>query len=222
MKKLLILLILVFLITGCTFRKVNFNSIENIIDKILFTKNKLHNINLEGYKYYLPLGTSIISKTDYNATIKDKHRKYYLYVDAIAYYHKVTRDYEESDEAFYSKQLNHNNEEGYMEINEINNRYFIEIMYNYAKVETYINKAELKEALVNISYILSSVKYNDNIIKVLLENDTLKYDEESLDIFKPKRKEGNFLDYVEEYDKYENNDNKKPDEDNLLTEKSFE
>jgi hypothetical protein len=183
--------------------------------------NKLYNIVLEGYKYYLPLGTTITNKTDYNVTIKDSNMKYYLYIDAVAYYHKTTRDFEESSKAFYSKELIKDDKKGYIEINEFDNKYFVEIMYNYAKIEAYINKSELQKSLVNISYILSSVKYNDKLIQVMLENDTLEYDAESLDIFKPKRESGNFLDYIKKYeDKNSNNDKK--DEDNISTEESIE
>lgn len=221
MKKLLILLTLVLFLTGCTFKKVENVSIESIISKILYKENKLYNVVLEGYKYYLPLGTTITNKTDYNVTIKDKYNKYYLYIDTIAYYHKTTRDFEESSKAFYSKELVNDNKKGYIEINEINNKYFVEVMYNYAKIEAYINKSDLQKSLVNISYILSSVKYNDKLIQVMLENDTLEYDAESLDIFKPKRESGNFLDYIKTYENKNNNDNKK-DEDNITTEESIE
>ncbi len=42
--------------------------------------------------------------------------------------------------AFYSSALSYNDKTGYLEINEINDKYFIEMMFHYAKVETYIEK----------------------------------------------------------------------------------
>jgi hypothetical protein len=59
-----------------------------------------------------------------------------------------------------------------------------------------------------MSYILSSIKYNDNIIETLIGDK--KYDlseNETYNIFNTKKKnEGNFIDYVNEYDNYEGDD----------------
>ena len=98
---------------------------------------------------------------------------------------------------------------------EINDKYFIEMMFHYAKVETYIEKDSLKEVLSSISTILGSIDYKDAILNTLIGENMLNYNELTFDIFKPKRTTGNFSDYIEVYDKYEDVDNELPDEDSI-------
>ena len=82
------------------------------------------------------------------------------------------------------------------------------MMYNYVKIEGYTDKYDLVDCVSGISYILSSVKFNDNVIETLIGDK--KYDlssNETYNIFKTKKsKEGNFLDYVNEYDNYKGED----------------
>ena len=62
-------------------------------------------------------------------------------------------------------------------------------MFNYAKMEALVTESELNETISNMSYILSSVKYNDKIIETLIGNK--KYDlsdNETYNIFKSKKK----------------------------------
>ena len=60
--------------------------------------------------------------------------------------------------------------------------------------------------------ILSSMKYNDKVLSSTVGENILSYKEESYNIFKTKEKTSDFLDYVKEYDNY---DQEKKDEDNL-------
>ena len=103
-----------------------------------------------------------------------------------------------------SKKLENKDKFGYLEINKVNDKYYIEMMYNYAKVEAYVPKYELVDSVSTISYILSSIKYNDNVIESMLGES--KYDlgdNETYNIFKTKKNtDGNFLDYINEYDNY--------------------
>ena len=81
------------------------------------------------------------------------------------------------------------------------------MMYNYAKIEGYCNKNDLVDTVNSISYILSSIKYNDNVIQTLLGDK--RYDlsnNQTYNIFKTKKNSSNFLDYVNEYDKYNGED----------------
>ena len=82
------------------------------------------------------------------------------------------------------------------------------MMFNYAKVEAYVSKYDLIDSISNISYVLSSIKYNKNTIETMLGSG--KYDlgeNETYNIFETKKTtDGNFLDWVNEYDTY-NGDN---------------
>ena len=55
----------------------------------------------------------------------------------------------------------------------------------------------------DISYILSSMKFNDLLLKKMYEAGDLKSKEEAYKLFDNKEKEGNFLEYIKEYDKYD-------------------
>lgn len=218
MKKVIVLFVAtLFLTTGCSgIITVKSDDIDTIVNEVLLKKSKLNNVAFEGYKYYVPRGLTFLNKDQFNALLQDGyHNRYYLYVDAVSYYHKVEDTYKEDSSAYYSKALKNGKQFGYLEINEVKGKYFIEAMYNYAKVEVYVSKAQLQDAVSNISYLLSSIQYNRSILETLIGDNVLNYKEEEFDIFKSKRKSGDFLDYVEEYGKYYDKDNELPDQDRV-------
>ena len=91
----------------------------------------------------------------------------------------------------------------------------MEIFYNYAKIESYVNEDNLNEALYNSIKILASIEYNDKVLSTTIGENVLDYQEEVYDFFDSKREEGNFLDYIEEYDVYDDSEDKVKDEDVL-------
>ena len=213
MKKLLVLLSILTLLTGCTVTKINKDSIDKVIDSVMKKDSKLKNVHFEGYSYYVPRGIRFVDKKEYNAILKDEYNNnYYLYVDVISYYHKVKEKYKVNKKAYYSKEVKTKNKFGYVEIKEDKTGYLVEAMYNYAQIEAYVEKDSLNDAMTNISMILSSMKYNDKVLSSTVGENILSYKEESYNIFKTKEKTSDFLDYVKEYDNY---DQEKKDEDNL-------
>ena len=217
MKKVLTLLLMLLLITGCS--KIKDNSFDNIIDSILYQDTKLANNNFDGYKFYLPRWLKVYNKNDSNIEIKDSNNTYYLYVDMISYYYKTKKDHDDDTSIFYSKSLNYNNKNGYIDISKIDNKYFIEVMYNYAKIECYVLESNLYDAFTNICYILSTISYNDSTIKYRLNDEEFKSTGEEFDIFKSKKNSDNFLEWIEQYDKYdESKNNKTKDQDIIETE----
>ena len=213
MKKLLVLLSILTLLTGCTVTKINKDSVDKVIDSVMKKDSKLKNVHFEGYSYYVPRGIRFVDKKEYNAILKDEYNNnYYLYVDVISYYHKVKEKYKFNKKAYYSKEVKTKNKFGYVEIKEDKTGYLVEAMYSYAKIEAYVEKDSLNDAMTNISMILSSMKYNDKVLSSTVGENILSYKEESYNIFKTKEKTSDFLDYVKEYDNY---DQEKKDEDNL-------
>jgi hypothetical protein len=198
----LLLLTFVFL-SGCTATRFYDNNIENIIKHVLYKDKELHNISSSGYKYYIPKGVRLIDNTEFNDRLSANGNTYFLYVDIVSYYFNTEIDFKENDKAYYSKGLKYNDQAGYIEINKINDKYFIEMMYNYAKIETWVNEKHINDTIVDLSYILSSVSFNDNVIKLMFDKNILNYKEEKYNIFEPRRKEGNFLDYIRDFDKYQ-------------------
>ena len=213
MKKLLVLLSILTLLTGCTVTKINKDSVDKVIDSVMKKDSKLKNVHFEGYSYYVPRGIRFVDKKEYNAILKDEYNNnYYLYVDVISYYHKVKEKYKVNKKAYYSIEVKTKNKFGYVEIKEDKTGYLVEAMYSYAKIEAYVEKDSLNDAMTNISMILSSMKYNDKVLSSTVGENILSYKEESYNIFKTKEKTSDFLDYVKEYDNY---DQEKKDEDNL-------
>lgn len=214
MKKILVLLLsVIFIITGCEY--VNYDSVNTIIDSVLYRDTKLSNVSLEGYDFYLPQGTKIVDKYDYNLTIKDNNNYYYLYVDTIAYYYKTKNELDIDDSHFYASELNRKDYFGFVDIDDLGDKYFIVIMYNYAKIESYVSKDKFNDAFANMCNILASVKFNDKVIDSYIDSDKIISQVEEFDIFSSKNEEDNFLKYEKAYDTYDNKSEKDEDHINI-------
>ena len=202
MKKF-ILILAVIILTGCT--SIDNVSYDEIISEIVSSKYEIYNENRSGYKYYTPSNISSNDTIDYNEILEDDSYRYYFYVDVVSYYNRVIESYEVDNNAFYSKAINYQDKFGYIEINEVsNNKYLLEIMYNYAKIEVIVDKYDLSKAISNSLIILSSVKYNSEILETIVGENILTSKEIEFNIFETKKTESNFLEveanniYVEE------------------------
>ena len=138
-----------------------------------------------------------------------------MYIDIVSYYNEVKPKYEIDNSAYLSLKLFNNGKSGYLEINEQNGKFFIEMTYNYAKIEVLVDEKDIKESVTNISYILSSVKFNKSVIKNMIDEDVLNFKEKKYEIEKPKKEveSKNILDYAKEYDNYKDVNNEIPDSD---------
>ena len=218
MKKLIVLLsVLVFVLTGCSAYVLNTSNLDKTIEDILYSSNKIYNTNFEGYKYYVPKGMKYINKEEYNAIFRDYYNnKYYVYVDAVSYYHKIKTKYKTKSNLYLSKELKYKDKFGYFEIRELKNgKYFIEAMYNYVKIESIVKAESLQNSVVNICNIIGNVKYNRKVLTTLIGNKKLSYREEKFSISKKKDTDTNFLDYINEYESEAKKDKKARDEENL-------
>lgn len=203
MKKVLFtLLVLVFFVTGCQITKINTQSVNDIFNTILYVDDKLSNVYMDGYEFYLPKGMKIIDKHDYNLKIEDNNNYYYLYIDTIAYHYQTENSYTEKKNHFYSHKINYQNKSGFIDVVDDGDYYFVVIMYNYAKVETYIKKADFDSSIMNICYMLRSVRYNDKVISEHIGNNNMLFQEENFNIFDSKKESDNFLKYEAEYGTY--------------------
>ncbi len=201
MKKFLILisLLVCLVLTGCT--AIQDTKLEDIINNEIDRNVNVYNKYRKGYKYYLPSGLGVIENTDYNEVLREGNYRYYLYVDAVSYYNKVIDTYEANDKAYVSMPINHNIKYGYLEITETDNdKYFIEIMYNYAKIEVIVKKRDINVAVANSLSILTSIHFNDNILKTLLGDESKQLSEFEFNIFETTTtsKESDFLQALED------------------------
>ena len=205
MKKLIVLLSIVVLTTGCSIKMLNADDIGQNTKILLSQKVKIYNVFYDGYKYYLPKGVRFLYKEDYNAILKDQdNNKYYMYVDVISYYHKIENGYEVDSDAHYSKKIDYNKKTGYIQIDEIDSKYFIQFVFNYVKLEAYVPKKDLTNTITNMCLILRTVKFNDKVLESLIGENILDYKEEEFSLFKADSSKENFLDVVEreETDRY--------------------
>lgn len=218
MKKFFLLLFTLVILSGCSITRIDNYNYEEKMDKILSLNIKNYNNIGKGYKYYAPYGVKIIYSNDYNDVLERNGNKYYLYVDVVSYYYKSKLDYKEDKTILLSKEINNNNKKGYIKITKSNEKLYVQMMYNYAKIESYVDKSSLDDAIIDISYILSSLDYNDSLLKKMYESGNLDSKEEVYKLFDNKEKKGNFLEYIKEYDKYEEKENTEVKEEEIKLE----
>lgn len=211
LKKIFIIMFFSLFLVGCTM--VEDMSYKDIIN--IFNSNpKRANISRRGYKYYLPNSMESINRGDYYEILKSKKSYYYLYVDMISYINKLENQYEIDSKAKYSELITIGDKYGYLEINLLENeKYLIEIMYNYAKIEVMVNEDSINEALCYSVNILNSIEYNNSVINSLLSDDTLNYTEEEFNLFETGVDNSNKLEYIEQIEETE--------EDNTLTDTDY-
>ncbi len=202
MKRLLITLLIVSLlfITGCS--DVSKESTDGILNKLLYLDSNLNNTYMEGFSVYLPHGTKLIDKNDFNLTIGNDNNVYYLYLDVISYHYKTTKSYNIDVNHVLSKNISYNGKVGFIDIQEIDDKYYIVLEYNYAKMESFIKKEDLNDSLIVMSSIISSIKYNDVIIDDFVGETNSKFQEEKFNIFKSDKNDDNFLKYEDEFGTY--------------------
>ena len=197
LKKLLVAVLAVFLLTGCV--NIDNESYSNIINDAINSHEKIFNAYRKGYKFYLPRGLYVSNNNNYNEIIKSKDATYYLYVDVLSYINKRENTYTQNPSAYYSLKFS---QDGYIEINRVDSKYLVEIVYNYAKIEVMVNEPLLRLSIANAIVVLSSIEYND-VLLASSDVSLLNYKEEKIDIFKAHGKDkSNFLQYVE-YDDFD-------------------
>ena len=79
------------------------------------------------------------------------------------------------------------------------NVYFMEIVYNYSKIEFYSSYSDLSFITANSLIILNSIKYNDSLIQLELSDDYKNYNEVKYELDKPEDANSNFSQILEEY-----------------------
>lgn len=196
MKKIAIILICFFL-TGCSIVRIDTDNIDNIIGVVLKKEKKLYNRVGKGYKYYVPRGVSYMDTNELNDKLYSNGIYYYLYVDTVSYFHKIEIDYKEDSNLYYSKKIE-GKKQGYLEIEQQESLYYVVFNYNYGKIEALVNKDQLMEVILNSSYILSTIQFNDNVIKLSLNDEYFTAKQEQYNKFKVQKKEEYFLEYDDE------------------------
>ena len=200
MRKLVSLLLAIFIcfsLTGCTAVRIDTGKIDNIVNVVLSKDNSLYNHIGKGYKYYIPRGVIYIDTVEFNDRLYSDGNYYYLYIDAISYYYQKDIVHKKGDNSYYFKELDINGKKGYIDIVQVDDKYLIDFMYNFAHIESLVNEEDINNVILNSSYILSTVKFNNNVIKIMLNEDYFKYKEERFQLFSNDSENENFLEYSE-------------------------
>lgn len=181
MKKVLLLFASLVLLTGCM--RIDKTDTDDLITGILSSRIDVYNHTNKGFKYYLPNNLKSIKRDEYNEILKDSNYEYYLYVDLVSYYNKSITNYKEVEDSYYSKILVKDNNRGVINIVPTKDKYLITIEYNYATVNVVVEEADIKNSLSNALIVVSTVKYNDDIIKRMLEENEFSSSAEIVNIF---------------------------------------
>ena len=223
-KKIILLIISILTLTGCT--NLTNMSTDEVVDVMLKNDTNLSNNVFDGYKYYIPKGLRLLEKDEYNASFKDEYNNtYYFYIDVVSFYNKEEAEYKVNNKAYFSKELDYNNKKGYLEITKIEDtdRYFIEYMYNYGKIEAFVKENEIKSAIINMSSVLKSLEFNRTVLESLIGNNVLDYKEDTYDVMKPKGStatKDTYLEYEEKYGIYEGYGDNNTSEDRIEIEEN--
>lgn len=214
MHKKLLLLVALIMLSGCV--KLNDKNYDEIVDTVIKENVKSYNTYREGYKFYLPKNMYVSNKTGYNEVIRNNNYVYFLYTDIVSYVNsKKVSSSNKKKNVFYSKEFGSPENKGFLTIKTKKDKYLVEIIYNYAKIEVMVRENDLNETIANSLIILSSIKYNNGILKNKSDVNVFNYNEKNVNIFSKKKgsKENasNFLKYVEEYDNTEEDKDKVPD-----------
>ena len=201
-KKILLIILSCFILVGCTnLKNVSYDEIMNN----LTLAPKRANVHRQGYQFFIPQGMQVKKAGISYVILSSNNIDYYLYVDLISYNAKDNVTYEINQDALYSTTLNYQDKNGYVEVKlQENNQYLIEIKYNYAKIEVMVDESKVKECLSNSATILNSIRFDDLVIKNLLNDDNLDYTEENFNMFDDIKENTNVLDYGDGTNQTEN------------------
>ena len=196
-KKLILIIFCLLLLSGC--KKINDN--DNYIEKVyncLKEKSITNEVAL-GYKYYLPKGVKKIKDYDYNQVFLVDDCYLYLYVDIISFFHKEEIEKPEVGAESYYEVFNLKDKNGYILVEMRDEQYYLSIVYNYSKIEGYVEKENINKVITLSSIILNSIDYNDIVIEKILEGDLGQFSEFTYEVDKPEGASSNFSQYLEEY-----------------------
>lgn len=209
MYKKIFLIIILFLISGCSTYNIKTKSLEENVEYTIKQDIKLHNINSKGYRFYLPMCFRILEDEDFNQILVSNGIKYYLNVDIISYYNKNIIGYTDITNAYKFMVLKNKDKNGYLKIIKQEDYFLVEIVYNYGIMEIEVEEQDLYQSVINATYILSSIRYNDTVIKNLVGENVLDSTESLYEIFAPpgENDSKNFLDYIQEYDNPDDSNN---------------
>ena len=197
-KKFIFFVAIILLLSGCT--KIT-NNLDDVINATMVNNKLSANTVSTGYELYLPTGVKQVVDSEYNQKFKIRNRYIYLYVDTVSYYYKNVLNYKSDDNYnYFYRELKLSDKAGYIGINKVeDNLYFCKIVYNYSKIEFYSDIDDLSFIVANSLIIERSIKYNDSLIKMELDNSVGDGREITYELDGPEDNESMFSEFLQEY-----------------------
>lgn len=188
---------MILLITGCSKVSSNSNNYVEVVNNVLNYNNKSVNTTSVGYKYYKPIGVTVVYDGELNKEFKVKDNLMLLYVDIISYYYKNLLNFDDFSVnlGYYFSSLDN----GYIYIDKREDDYYLKIVYNYARIESYVKESDLVDIINYSTIILNSITYNDKLISNKIENGVSFGGEVTYEIDKPNDSNSKFNEYLQEY-----------------------
>ena len=94
--------------------------------------------------------------------------------------------------------MNYNDKTGYINVEKLDGKYYIQFMYNYAKMEAYVPEEDLTTVVNNMCFVLRTVKFNDDVLESLIGDNVLSYQEENFTLFDTESSNEDFLEVVQD------------------------
>ncbi len=200
MKKKILLVLFLMLLTGCVRTDINNGDYKELVSQVINNKTNGTNEVANGYRFYVPKGVRLIENDSNNQIFMGMGTKIYMYVDITSYYYKNSLNYKEIEDSYYSSKVSSGDKTGFIKITKTDDdKFYVEIVYNYAKVEVYTDQYNLNDIITLSSILLNNISYNDNIIENLLDDNHNSGSDITYNIDKPEDASSDFTQYLNEY-----------------------
>ena len=188
------------LLTGCVRTDINNGDYKELVSQVINNKTNGTNEVANGYRFYVPKGVRLIENDSNNQIFMGMGTKIYMYVDITSYYYKNSLNYNDIEDSYYSSKVSSGDKTGFIKITKIDDdKFYVEIVYNYAKVEVYTDRYNLNDIITLSSILLNNISYNDNIIENLLDDNHNSGSDITYNIDKPEDASSDFTQYLNEY-----------------------
>ena len=199
MKKKIALTLLMLTLTGCVRTDLKIENYDTLVLNVINNHSGYTNEVWNGYQFLIPKGVKLLENNSNNQIFLGFDTKIYVYVDISSYYYKNKLNYPISGDNYYYKEINNGDKSGYILIDKVDDLYFLKIVYNYAKVEAYVDEYNLNNVITLSTIIIDSIEYNDIVIEALLDDNRNNGNDITYTIDKPANADSDFSQYLEEY-----------------------
>jgi len=199
MKRIIALLLVAFLLTGCQLTEENIRAeiITKIDEHVKNTEFPKNNTYRQSYSYYLPISASIEEQFKSNDIIKVNQAKLYFFVDLYSYKNSLDINYRLNLDPLYQKEVSLNNRVFTLTVYQNKTEYIVFASNNFSRVSANTTIGYLPDIIETMITLMSTIEVDDDVVlsaEVEVENPIV----ESIDIFKSKVEEDNVIKYQEE------------------------